>query len=106
RKHAVFFQDILFWTVSAFLTVLFLLVVNHGSLRFYIFSAAVLGFFIYYFTLSRIVLRAGDLVFSSIRKIIFVLSHILCAPMRLFLRVFAFFRRKARKKRKNNEKKS
>ncbi len=106
RKHAVFVQDVLFLAVSAFLTVLFLLVVNNGSLRLYIIFAMAVGFFAYYFTLSRIVIQAGQILLDLFRKLILLLSRLICVPIRPLVRFFAYIHKNVTKKRENNKKKS
>ena len=94
RKRGVFWQDLLFFVVAAFLTVLFLLTVNRGSLRLFILLAMAVGFFIYYFTFSRLVMRGGTLLFSGMRRLLLCLAGMLSAPLRLLLLIFAFLRRK------------
>ena len=104
RKHAVFLQDLLFLVVSAFLTVLFLLVVNHGSLRLYILLAMAAGFFAYYSTLSRVIMPLGRLLFHLLRKGIWFLARVICAPFRLALRIFSRLQRKIAKITKKRKK--
>ncbi len=104
RKHAVFLQDLLFLVVSAFLTVLFLLVVNHGSLRLFILLAMAAGFFAYYFTLSRVVMPCGQLLFQLLRKAIWFLARVLSAPFRFALRIFSLLKQKIAKLTKNRKK--
>ena len=94
RKRGVFWQDLLFFVVAAFLTVLFLLTVNRGSLRLFILLAMAVGFFIYYYTFSRLVMRGGALLFSGVRRLLLCLAGVLSAPLRLLLLIFAFLRRK------------
>lgn len=55
RAWQVFLQDILFFATSAPLTFLFLLAVNDGVLRVYLFVGIALGFFAYRYTVGRAV---------------------------------------------------
>lgn len=100
RKRGVFLQDLLFFAVAAFLTVLFLLVVNCGSLRLFILFAMAAGFFVYYVTLSRLILRIGMLLFPLLRRLVSLGARAVSAPLRLLLRFFAFLRKCAKKHQK------
>ena len=104
RKHGVFLQDLLYFVLAAFLTVLFLLVVNHGSLRLYILLAMAVGFSAYYLTLSRFILSFGQLLLARIRSMLRFLARVTCAPLRLVLLIFASLKRKITKIPKNHKK--
>ena len=104
RRRGVFLQDLLFLVVAAFLTVLFLLVVNHGSLRLFILLAMAVGFFAYYFTLSRVVMRCARFLFLLLRRVLIFLARFISTPFRLALRFFAFFQQKVRDTGKNHKK--
>lgn len=61
--RVIFFQDLLYFTLSSVITFLFALAVTGGELRFYLFLGLVTGFMAYYFTVGRAVMRcakAGD----------------------------------------------
>ena len=100
RRRGVFLQDLLYLVVAAFLTVLFLLPVNHGSLRLFILLAMAAGFSAYYFTLSRLVMRAGQLLFGALRRLVSFAARVVSAPLRLALRFAAFLRKKTKKRKK------
>lgn len=52
----VFFEDIAFWLIAAFLTFCLLLITANGQVRLYVIFFVFLSFLVYYFTLSRFVL--------------------------------------------------
>ena len=104
RKKAVFLQDLLYFVVAAFLTVLFLLAVNRGSLRLFILLAMAAGFFSYYVTLSRVLLPLGGLLLRLLRRFFLLPARIISAPVRLALRFFAILRQKVGKMVKKHKK--
>ena len=79
-KRGAVIRDICFsllFTVSSFC---FVLAVNNGVMRAYIFIAAALGFFIYYFTFGSLVMRFSDALCTALKKIFSVIFH----PLYLF----------------------
>lgn len=93
--HAVFFkklksfliQDILFFFFSSFITFLFLLTVNGGRFRLYIFIALSFSFLLYYFTLSKILAEFWVKAADKIRKLIFFISSLISFPFRFIIRI-------------------
>lgn len=86
-KRAVFFQDVLFFLTSAVITFLFALAVMDGRLRFYLFLGEIIGFFCYYFTLGRLVIRFTGTVTAAIVFVWKTFWHLFFAPFRLLLRL-------------------
>lgn len=64
----VFFEDMAFWFIAAFLTFCLLLIAANGQVRFYVIFFVFLSFFIYYFTLSRFVLFLTPYIKKLSRK--------------------------------------
>lgn len=64
----VFFEDIAFWVVSAFLTFCLLLLTANGQVRLYIIEFVFLSFFIYYFTISKLILILAPFLKKVSRK--------------------------------------
>lgn len=79
----VLIQDLLFWIMSAFLTFVFVLSVNHGEVRGYIFLGEIIGFVIYYFTFSSLVLKFGSGLVNFIKKILLWALNLLFIPFRI-----------------------
>ena len=65
----VFFEDIAFWVIAAFLTFCLLLLTTNGQARLYVIEFVFLSFFVYYFTLSRLVLISAPFLKKVSRKI-------------------------------------
>lgn len=82
----VFLQDILFFVVAAPCTFCFLLVVNYGRFRFYVFCALLIGFICYYFTVSRFFLLLVSKFYGRIKAAIILISRIITAPVRLLFK--------------------
>lgn len=83
----VFFQDILFFTLSSVITFLFALAVTGGELRFYLFLGLVTGFSAYYFTVGRAVVRCAKGVISAALWLWNSLWKALLFPFRLIWRI-------------------
>ena len=76
-KKAVPVQDILFFIIAALCTFLFLLYVNNGEMRGYVFLALFLGAVICHCTFGLIFLKLSDRLARFIRKTaLFLLSPI------------------------------
>ncbi len=63
RNIAVFFQDIIYFLASGFITFVFVLMFNSGESRFYIVIGECTGWIIYHVTL-------GEFVYKNTRNII------------------------------------
>lgn len=64
----VFFEDIIFWLIAAFLTFCLLLITANGQVRLYVLFFVFISFFVYYFTLSRFVLFMAPYIKKLSRK--------------------------------------
>ncbi|MBQ2697379.1 MAG: spore cortex biosynthesis protein YabQ [Clostridia bacterium] len=67
-RAALFLQDLLFWLLLSAGCVLFLLVVNQGQPRLFIFAASLLGALLYHLSLSRPVMLVGGGAARGARK--------------------------------------
>ncbi len=61
-KGFVFFADLLYFAICAFLTFGFIMVVDSGRVRLYVASGEILGWLIYYFSLGSIAIRVTNAV--------------------------------------------
>ena len=77
-KGRVFVQDLIFFSLAALLTSIFVYTFHSGKLRLYIFACAAAGAALWYMTLGRIFYRLWRRVADRIRQDIAVLS----APLR------------------------
>lgn len=90
RHRTLFVQaeDGLFWLFAVFFVFGVLLRVNAGEMRFFALLGLFGGMGLYFLTLSRFTLAAGEKVFSVIRAAFFLLLRIVTTPLRLLWLVF------------------
>lgn len=104
-KNQAFFEtflqlilDLLFSIVYTIVIVLLVYYLNNGAVRLYILCLAVIGFFAYYFTVGRLVMRISDaiirftkwLVLSAVRCVYrFLLYPVLAAIYFIVKKVYA-----------------
>ncbi|HIZ19764.1 MAG TPA: spore cortex biosynthesis protein YabQ [Firmicutes bacterium] len=86
-KKGIFVQDLLFSLTSAVLTFLFSLAVMEGRLRFYLFFGEALGFFAYYFTIGRVVMRFAGVVTAAVVRVWNAFWRLVSFPFRLLVRL-------------------
>ena len=63
----VFFEDILFFLITALIMTVFLYQVNYGQLRLYLYAGAVIGFLVYYNTIGRLCTFVSGVALSLIK---------------------------------------
>ncbi len=106
-KYFVFFMDLLYFSVCAFLTFCFIMVVDSGKVRLYVALGEILGWLIYYFSFGAIALKVSNNVISFFRRIFSAFFSKIC---RIFRRVWhkfekiAFFGKKNIRKFKKKAK--
>lgn len=66
-KSFVFFMDLLYFAVCAFLTFCFILVADSGKIRVYVALGEVLGWMIYYFSFGAVAMKFTDAVLKGFR---------------------------------------
>ncbi len=92
---AVFFGDIIFFVIIAFVTYLLLLALCSGELRGYMFFGILLGSVVCNFTLSRLTLKLFPFIIGNFLKVFLLLKNIFTALnskiLRLISKVTAFF---------------
>ena len=77
-KLAIFFQDIVFFVLSAGGTFVLMLARSMGEMRFYIIAGEILGFLIYFLTV-------GELVVRFTRRVVELVSRIAAWVRKTFL---------------------
>ena len=77
----IFFEDILFFVVSALFFTVFLFQVNFGQLRLYIYLGAAAGFFLYYCTAAKISAALSGLAVSLVRLVLFFTFYKIAKPV-------------------------
>ena len=92
---AVFFGDIIFFVIIAFVTYLLLLALCSGELRGYMFFGILLGSVVCNLTLSRLTLKLFPFIIGNFLKVFLLLKNIFTALnskiLRLISKVTAFF---------------
>lgn len=72
---SVFFGDLIFFSISAFLTFFFLLITTNGELRLYIILGILCGFFIVRLTVSLYIFRFFKWIFARVKASILKLLN-------------------------------
>lgn len=113
NNKAVLLQDIVYFILSAFLTYIFLMIINSGRFRLHVFFALVCGFTVYYLTVGRMFIGFSLFILKKIRKLFIVFSAFITAPARLIISAFGkimkkkpFSLKKPEKNLKNKQKPS
>ena len=84
-KKLIFIQDILFFLITSVITFLFLLSVNAGRFRFYIFAALAVGFAVYFFTFSRMFFNLSLKILEKIKSVFLLWGAVVSFPFRKIL---------------------
>ena len=87
-KKGIFIQDILFFIITSIITFLFLLSVNGGRFRFYIFVALSSGFTVYFFTFSDLFFGICLRIIEKLKQIFLFISIVFSFPFRKILKLF------------------
>ncbi len=66
KKSAIFLQDIFFIITSGIAVFLFTFAVNEGSFRSFELIGILIGFFLYYFTLGRLIFMLSRIIIDGI----------------------------------------
>lgn len=84
-----FFEDLLFFIVSAFIMTVFIFHANNGSVRGFALIGALFGFIIYLFSIGRLTLFSGELIVFLIREVLAWIYILLLLPFASALKRFA-----------------
>ncbi len=71
----VFFTDIFFWIINAFVTFIFLISRTNGEIRGYVLVGEFIGFLIFRISLSRFILPVFTLIFSLFKKLMICINN-------------------------------
>ena len=105
NKRHILIQDIMYFLISAFITFLFVLSINHGEIRFYIIAGEIIGFCVYYMTFSRLFMKFSIYVISMLRKAGNKVYLVICIPClsvlkKVYKSLNVFLRKKLHKTKK------
>lgn len=93
-KKGIFVQDILFFLIVAVITFLFLLSINGGRFRLYIFIALAVGFSVYFFTFSNFFFEFSLNLFKKLKCIFLLLGSVISFPFGKLLKSSGKLRKK------------
>lgn len=88
QKAVVFFQDVLYFTVCACLTFVFMLAMNYGEVRGYVILGEILGWIIYYYSAGAMVFRVSGKIVGACRKAAAFSFSAISAPFRFAFQIF------------------
>lgn len=88
---AIIVEDILYFTVIAFLTFLLALAQDRGAIRLYHIIGEILGFVIYYLTLGEAVLAVADKIIFAVRFIFAIINRFIISPILWIVRKIVAF---------------
>lgn len=111
-KVAVVIFDLLYFSLFAFLSFIFMLVANKGEVRSYIIIGEFIGCVFYYFSFGISVIKVTDRFIAVLRRFYSFLFKVVSAPFRLLKKAFlsfftkiSLFFKKSKKKSKKMRKK-
>ena len=112
NKVSVVISDILYFTVFALATYIYVLAANKGELRSYIIIGELIGGAFYYFSFGLAVIRLTDKFVSFLQKLKNLLYRVVTAPFRLVSKLFkrlfgklwVFFKKSEKKSEKIRKK--
>lgn len=85
-----FLLDVFFWIICAFVTFCLMLIFSSGQLRWYIFFGLLVGFLIFRFTLSRLIILLSFRIIDLLTRFF---SAVNCLLTKIFTKVSIFFRK-------------
>lgn len=81
-------EDGIYWVLVLYSTYNILLFHNNGEMRYYLILGIFLGWFIYFITISKIIMSISHLIINFVRKIVFLFIEIVLTPFKLLYIVF------------------
>lgn len=87
-KFVVFIEDLLFFVIVICLSVFIALECNDGAVRVFSLIGEILGAIIYFFTLSKIVMRVAVTIINGIKK---ALKLVFSPVLKLFKVIYSIF---------------
>ena len=88
KKLATYLEDFLFWMISTLILAVILYYSNNIELRGYEFLGFAAGAFLYFYTISRFVLKLLLYIFNISRRIFKTFVKLILYPMNLMLLLY------------------
>ena len=76
----IFIEDILFWSMSAVVTFLFMLTENSGQLRVFVLLGECIGAVVYYLTVGALIMKISKAIIEAVKKLLHILYRIFIYP--------------------------
>ena len=105
KNIIIYIQDILFWIITGVILLYSAFILNDGQFRNFMYLGAIVGFFIYLFTLSKAFIKISVSIIAFLKKIVSLILKFLLIPIKkIILKPFRFLVINIRKmsKIKNN----
>lgn len=80
-----FFEDVLFFIISAIVISLFFLIENDGEIRIYCLVFSCVGFFVYYVTAGKIIIKFSEEIIFCAECLLYWIFYIIILPIRFIL---------------------
>lgn len=80
-------EDIIFWICVAIFLIYLIFVLSSGKLRFFMFIAICLGGIIYYFALSKHIMKISLHILGLLKVVLKKIINIILIPLKLFLKL-------------------
>lgn len=93
-KAAVFLEDIIFLVSAGILNFVFMLEFNSGIIRIFILLGTLLGFYIYYNTVGRLVIGSAKFIIKIIKGILSFIFGLIFIPLKKICSILLKFLKK------------
>lgn len=107
-KSVTVITDLIYFSLVAFCSYVYMLAANKGEVRSYIIIGELIGAIFYYFSLGVVAVKITERLAALLKKIRTLVFKAICVPLGLLKKVFSGIFRKMRsllkKKRKNSQK--
>ncbi len=78
--------DIIYWIISIKLSTMLILDISYGNVRFFILMGFLTGALLYFYGISRYILKVFIFIFDGILKVTKTIIHLLTEPVKFIIR--------------------
>ena len=89
-KHpdiVIYIQDVLFWIITGIILLYLSFLFNDGEIRIFMILGSILGFFIYMFTVSKMIIKISVYIILKIKKIIYSILKTILIPIKYLIKI-------------------
>lgn len=87
KKIATFIEDLIFWIIVTSIALFTLLYSNYGELRGFVFIGIIFGALIYYYILSKLVVKTLVYIVGTIINFIKYIINIIISPFKFMVKL-------------------